>query len=56
MNDIDIILWLMTVFVITSILWLIFVYSVTVRVYDISEETLLHVRRIDKITSKKKGG
>jgi hypothetical protein len=40
MNDTDITLLLMTVFVIASILWLIFVYFVTVRVYAITEETL----------------
>jgi hypothetical protein len=38
----------MTIFVVASVIWLVLVYFVTVRVYEITEETLLKVRLMDK--------
>ena len=48
MNEINTMILLMTIFVVASVIWLVLVYFVTVRVYEITEETLLKVRLMDK--------
>jgi hypothetical protein len=42
MNEINTMILLMTIFVVASVIWLVLVYFVTVRVYEITEETLLN--------------
>ena len=48
MNEINTMILLMTIFVVASAMWLVFVYFVTVRVYEITEENLLLSRSIGK--------
>ena len=48
MNEINTMILLMTIFVVASVMWLVFVYFVTVRVYEITEESLLLLRPMDK--------
>jgi hypothetical protein len=45
MNEINTMILLMTIFVVASVMWLVFVYFATVRVYEITEENLLLSKR-----------